>query len=66
MRAGGGLSAFTQLILAGANAVLRAQAAALGANAALNYWLVPRESTLRQAAYVLISISADAVELAPE
>jgi len=66
VRAGGGLSAFTQLIIAEANAVLRAQAAALGANAALNYRLVPRESTLRQAAYVLVSISADAVELAPE
>jgi len=66
VRAGGGLGAFTQLIIAEANSVLHVQAAALGANVALNYRLVPRESTLCQATYVLASISADAVELAPE
>jgi uncharacterized protein YbjQ (UPF0145 family) len=61
---GGGLSGFTQALLAEAHAVVRAQAAALGANAVVNYRLTPRESSLRaSAAYHLVSVSGDAVEL---
>ena len=66
VRQGGGLSSFTERLIEEANAVVRGEAAALGGNAVLNYRIVPRESVgrvSRNAAYHLLSISGDVVEL---
>lgn len=66
VRQGGGLSSFTERLVSEANAVMRGHAHALGANAVLNYRIVPRESegkVARNQAYHLLTVSGDCVEL---